>query len=62
MVTEKSMLALSNDEVMNTFGGYDLMMNDGGAFSRKSLLIGVGLTFLSPTLGAGYWLGYFINE
>ncbi|MEN6324360.1 MAG: hypothetical protein ABFD09_12860 [Proteiniphilum sp.] len=40
----------------------DLMAIDGGAISRKSLLIGIALTYLSPTLGVGYWFGYFVNN
>lgn len=40
----------------------DLMTIDGGAPSAKTIAIGVGLTLLSPIIGAGYWFGYYVNS
>jgi len=48
--------------VFESLTSEDLMMIDGGTISRKSLLIGAALTHFSPTLGLGYWLGYFVNN
>lgn len=43
-------------------GTDDLLTIDGGAPSRKTILIGVVLTLGSPVIGAGYWLGYYVNN
>ena len=34
----------------------------GGEMSEKSRNIGIVLTIISPLVGAGYWLGYYVNS
>jgi len=35
---------------------------NGGAMSKQSLEIGLGLWVLCPILGAGYFVGYYMNS
>lgn len=46
------MLELSKEELLSIEGG----------ISDKSLWIGIGLTALNPLVGAGYWVGYYMNS